>query len=69
MSRRQAKSQFTADDLRTAMGDRAWLSDKADALVDEIPGAYKDIDVVMNDADALVKIVHELRQVANFKGT
>ena len=34
-----------------------------------IPDAYKDIDVVMQDARDLVEIEHELRQLLNVKGT
>jgi tRNA-splicing ligase RtcB len=40
-----------------------------DAWVDEIPQAYKDIDVVMADAADLVEVTAELRQVLNVKGT
>ena len=40
-----------------------------DALVDEIPSAYKDIDRVMADQADLVEVRHTLRQVLNFKGT
>jgi tRNA-splicing ligase RtcB (3'-phosphate/5'-hydroxy nucleic acid ligase) len=39
-----------------------------DAWVDEIPAAYKDIDVVMDDARELVSIDFELRQILNVKG-
>ena len=39
-----------------------------DAFVDEIPAAYKDIDVVMNDAKDLVEVLHTLRQIVNVKG-
>ena len=38
------------------------------AFIDEIPAAYKDIDVVMHDAADLVEIRHVLRQVINVKG-
>ncbi len=38
------------------------------AFLDEIPGAYKDIDVVMEDAKELVDIRHTLRQIVNVKG-
>jgi RNA-splicing ligase RtcB len=31
------------------MGDRSWNSERAAALVDEQPAAYKDIDQVMED--------------------
>jgi tRNA-splicing ligase RtcB len=37
-------------------------------FLDEIPGAYKDIDVVMADAADLVTIRHTLRQIVNVKG-
>ena len=37
--------------------------------VDEIPDAYKDIDIVMADAKDLVDITHTLRQILNVKGT
>jgi tRNA-splicing ligase RtcB len=40
----------------------------SDAFRDEIPGAYKDIDVVMEDAKDLVKVRHTLRQIINVKG-
>ena len=39
-----------------------------DAFLDEIPGAYKDIDQVMADATDLVRVRHTLRQVVNVKG-
>ena len=68
MSRTQARKQFTTADLKAAMEGKAWRDDVASQLVDEIPGAYKDIDVVMADSADLVEIVHTLRQVANYKG-
>jgi hypothetical protein len=49
------------------MKRKGWRDDVADRLVDEIPGAYKDIDTVMADSADLVEIVHTLRQVANSK--
>ena len=69
MSRTQAKKQFTGSDLKAAMGDRTWLDESGDALVDEIPGAYKDIDRVMRDQADLVEIEVELHQILNYKGT
>jgi tRNA-splicing ligase RtcB len=68
-SRTQARTLFSSADLRTAMAGKVWLSGRAQALVDEIPGAYKDIDQVMADQADLVEIVHTLRQVLNYKGT
>jgi tRNA-splicing ligase RtcB len=69
MSRRQAKQRFATTDLAEAMGDRAWLSDRAGKLLDEIPAAYKDIDEVMERQRDLVQVEHRLRQVLNYKGT
>ena len=43
-SRTQAKKLFTTDDLASQMEGKVWLAERADALVDEIPSAYKDID-------------------------
>ncbi|MEX1047593.1 MAG: RtcB family protein [Actinomycetota bacterium] len=69
MSRTQAKKQFTVEDLERVMGDRVWLKGRARSLLDEIPGAYKDIDAVMSDQADLVEVVHELRGILNYKGT
>jgi tRNA-splicing ligase RtcB len=68
-SRRKAKSTFTTDDLATQMAGKTWLSGRADALLDEIPTAYKDIDQVMADQQDLVQVLHTLTQVLNYKGT
>jgi tRNA-splicing ligase RtcB len=68
-SRTQAKKLFTAADLAAQMAGKVWLSKRADALVDEIPAAYKDIDQVMADQADLVEVLHTLRQVLNYKGT
>ena len=68
-SRTQAKKLFTAADLATQMAGKVWLSGRAEALVDEIPSAYKDIDQVMADQADLVEVLHTLRQVLNYKGT
>jgi tRNA-splicing ligase RtcB len=68
-SRTQAKKLFTADDLAAQMEGKVWLSRRAQALVDEIPSAYKDIDQVMADQSDLVEVLHTLRQVLNYKGT
>jgi tRNA-splicing ligase RtcB len=40
-----------------------------EAWVDEIPDAYKSIDVVMADSADLVEVVTTLHQVVNVKGT
>jgi tRNA-splicing ligase RtcB len=68
-SRTQAKKLFTPSDLAAQMAGKTWLADRARALVDEIPAAYKDIDQVMADQADLVEVRHTLRQVLNYKGT
>jgi tRNA-splicing ligase RtcB len=68
LSRNAAKKKFTADDLRDRMAGIEYNRESAQALVDEIPDAYKPIDVVMEDAADLVEIEHELRQILNVKG-
>lgn len=37
-------------------------------VVDEIPAAYKDIDVVMSHQSDLVEVLHTLKQVVCIKG-
>jgi tRNA-splicing ligase RtcB len=68
-SRTQARKLFTSADLAAQMAGKVWLSRRAEALVDEIPAAYKDIDQVMADQADLVEVRHMLRQVLNYKGT
>jgi tRNA-splicing ligase RtcB len=65
-SRSKARKTFTLDDLKDRMGDIEYRV--TDAFVDEIPDAYKDIDVVMEDAADLVEIRYELAQIVNVKG-
>ncbi len=62
----EARKTFTRADLRAAMGDIEYRD--TDAFLDEIPAAYKDIDVVMRDAADLVDVTHTLRQIVNVKG-
>ena len=69
MSRGQARRELTVESLRESMGDREWNSDRAEALLDEHPSSYKDIDQVMADQTDLVRPLHALRQVFNYKGT
>ena len=64
-SRSRARREFTLADLEAAMGDIEYRH--TEAFVDEIPAAYKDIDVVMRDAEDLVTIRHTLRQIVNVK--
>jgi len=65
-SRSAARKTFTRAQLDAAMEGIEWRH--SDAFLDEIPGAYKDIDVVMRDAADLVEVKHTLRQIVNVKG-
>jgi tRNA-splicing ligase RtcB len=65
-SRTKARSLFTMDDLSRAMEGIEYRHAKV--LLDEIPGAYKDIDEVMNNAGDLVDVKYVLKQFVNVKG-
>lgn len=69
LSRTAARKKLTIASLEEAMGGQTWNSDKAKALLDEHPSAYKSIDQVMADQEDLVEVTHVLRQVFNYKGT
>lgn len=66
LSRGAAKREFTEADLAA---QTAGVECRKDAgVLDEIPGAYKDIDQVMENQKDLVEIVAELKQVLCVKG-
>ncbi|MCP2729601.1 RtcB family protein [Limnofasciculus baicalensis] len=66
MSRTKAKKQFTIDDL--IQQTQGVECRKDDAVLDEIPGAYKPIEQVMANQADLVEIVATLKQVLCVKG-
>jgi RNA-splicing ligase RtcB len=66
MSRTEAKRRFNRFDL--AQQTQGVECRKDGGVVDEIPGAYKDIDTVMANQTDLVDIVHTLKQVICIKG-
>ncbi|WTY93059.1 RtcB family protein [Sphaerisporangium sp. NBC_01403] len=68
MSRSRAKRELSAKSLTEAMHGRTWNANRAAALVDEHPEAYKSIDQVMQDQKDLVEIQHTLHQIFNYKG-
>jgi tRNA-splicing ligase RtcB len=68
MSRTKAKKELSVASLTQAMTGRTWNADRAAALVDEHPEAYKSIDQVMADQKDLVEVQHTLRQIFNYKG-
>ncbi|MBN8727005.1 MAG: RtcB family protein [Xanthomonadales bacterium] len=66
MSRTEARRRFTLEDMRAQT--RGVISRKDQGVIDEIPGAYKDIDEVMANQADLTEVVHTLRQIVNVKG-
>jgi tRNA-splicing ligase RtcB (3'-phosphate/5'-hydroxy nucleic acid ligase) len=65
-SRTRARKTFTRAQLEESMKGIEWRH--SDAFLDEIPGAYKPVNVVMRDAKDLVEVRHTLRQLVNVKG-
>jgi tRNA-splicing ligase RtcB len=66
MSRTAAEREFTQADLVAQTEGVICRKDKG--VIDEIPGAYKDIDQVMANQADLVEVVHTLKQVVCVKG-
>lgn len=66
MSRTKAKEVFTLEDLARQTDGVECRKDAG--VLDEIPGAYKDIDEVMENQKDLVKIVAQLKQFMCIKG-
>lgn len=66
MSRRAARETFTVEDhVRATAGIECR---KDEGVLDETPGAYKDIDAVMAAQSDLVRVRHTLRQIVCVKG-
>ena len=66
MSRNKARKEFTEADLAEQTAGVECRKDRG--VVDEIPGAYKDIDDVIRSQEDLVEIVAKLKQVVCVKG-
>ena len=66
MSRGSARKAFTLADHEAATAGVECRKDEG--VIDETPGAYKDIDAVMTAQSDLVEVVHALRQVICVKG-
>jgi tRNA-splicing ligase RtcB len=66
MSRHAAVRAFSEADLRRQTEGVVCRKDKG--VIDEIPGAYKDIDAVMANQRDLTDILHTLKQVVCVKG-
>lgn len=66
MSRTKAKKTFTMEDFdRQLQGVEVR---RHEAFIDELPGAYKDIDRVIEYAKPLVEVRYTLKQFLNVKG-
>lgn len=65
-SRNEARRRFTMGDFEVAM--KGIECRHSNALIDELPGAYKDIDTVIERSRELVRVDHVLGQVLNVKG-
>lgn len=66
MSRTQAKKEFTLHDLAAQTEGVECRKDRG--VLDEIPGAYKDIGEVMDNQSDLVRVVATLKQILCVKG-
>lgn len=66
MSRTKARATFSISDLIAQTEGVECRKD--DAVLDELPGAYKNIDEVMAAQTDLVSVVHTLKQVMCVKG-
>ncbi|MEQ1773821.1 MAG: RtcB family protein [Burkholderiales bacterium] len=66
MSRTEAKRRFNRADVESQTHGVECRKDAG--VIDEIPGAYKDIDQVMANQSDLVEVVHTLKQVLCVKG-
>ncbi|MGH8705659.1 MAG: RtcB family protein, partial [Burkholderiales bacterium] len=66
MSRHAAQKRFSTADLEKQTEGVVCRKDRG--VLDEIPGAYKDIDEVMANQDDLVEVVYTLKQVICVKG-
>ena len=66
MSRNEAKKFFTIEDLKKQTENIECRKD--DGVIDEIPSAYKNIDIVMENQSDLVEIVAQLKQIICIKG-
>jgi tRNA-splicing ligase RtcB (3'-phosphate/5'-hydroxy nucleic acid ligase) len=66
MSRSKAKKTFSAADVLSQTKNVECRKDTG--VIDELPGAYKDIDEVMENQRDLVEAVHTLKQVMCVKG-
>jgi tRNA-splicing ligase RtcB (3'-phosphate/5'-hydroxy nucleic acid ligase) len=65
-SRNEARRRLTMRDFDREM--KGIECRRSEALIDELPSAYKDIDQVMDDQKDLVEVVATLKQIVSVKG-
>ena len=65
-SRNEARKRFSMEDFDRQM--QGVECRRSPALIDELPGAYKDIDQVMRDQKDLVEVAATLKQIVSVKG-
>lgn len=68
MSRNAARKAFTLAEVKDHMEARGVSARVRESIVDEAPGAYKDIETVMFDSRELVYPTHVLKQIISVKG-
>jgi len=68
MSRTKARKTFTVEEVAADLAAQGIECRMRPAILDEAPGSYKDIDVVMHDARELVRPTHVLKQIISVKG-
>lgn len=66
MSRKEATRRFSVEDLRQQTSGVECRKDAG--VLDEIPGAYKDISEVMRNQEDLVEVLCTLKQLVCVKG-
>ncbi len=66
LSRTAAAKTYSVSDLVSATEGIECRKDKG--VIDEIPMAYKPIEMVMDNQTDLVEVIHTLRQIVNVKG-
>jgi tRNA-splicing ligase RtcB len=70
MSRGQARRELSLQrqlEMISAVGSKVFATSK-EAVLDEMPGAYKDLDAVMANQADLVEPVRRFRPLATYKG-
>jgi tRNA-splicing ligase RtcB len=66
MSRTDARKRFSLSDL--VAQTEGVMCRKDEAVLDELPSGYKNIDTVMENQKDLVEVIHTIKQVLNVKG-